>query len=51
MFLVVGKGTYLKDALISKLGEWGIQNALSVVNEAERKGRSTVDTHKILLVR
>lgn len=50
-FKIVGKGIWSKEVLIEKLQEWGIDNVLSVVNEAERKGRVQAGSHRILLVR
>lgn len=51
MFLLVGKGTFLKENLISKLQEWGVSNAQFIVSEAEDKGQIRCGSHKILLVK
>lgn len=51
MFLLVGKGMFLKDNLVSKLQEWGIGDASTVVTEAEKKGRIEYGRHRILYIR
>ena len=52
-FKIVGKGVFSKEVLIEKLLEWGIEieNVLTVVKEAERKGRIECGKHRIMLVR
>lgn len=39
MFLVVGKGSYFKDALMKLLADWGFSNVDEIVKEAETKGK------------
>ena len=51
MFLVVGKGTFLKDALIKKLEEWGVSNGNMVISKVEQTGFAQCGKHKILLVK
>lgn len=50
MFLVVGKGSFFKDALITKLGEWGIENPVSVVAKVEQKRSVEYGAYRIMLV-
>lgn len=50
-FKIVGKGIWSKEVLIEKLQEWGIENVLSIVSEAERKGRVESGSLRIMLVR
>lgn len=50
MFLVVGKGQFLKDNLISKLSEWGIENPLSVIKGVEKNRSARCGKYTIMLV-
>lgn len=51
MFLVVGRGAFIRENLLKKLEEWGVDNAGDIVSVVERSGFAQCGRHKILLVK
>jgi hypothetical protein len=39
VFMVIGKGMFTKDNLVTKLHEWGIVNPDIAIRQAEQKGK------------
>ncbi|MNW56832.1 hypothetical protein D3C74_345780 [compost metagenome] len=51
MFLIVGRGAFLKDNLVEKLQEWGVENINGIIKTVEKSGFAQCGRHKILLVK
>jgi hypothetical protein len=51
MFLVVGKGAFMKESLIKQLVEWGSVNVSEVIKTVEKTGFVQCGKYRILLVK
>jgi hypothetical protein len=51
MFLVVGKGAFMRENLIEQLVEWGSENISEVMRTVEKTGFVQYGKYRILLVK